>query len=135
VSHERSPIKADIAAVVRSVVFPPGGMCWYRALVGLYAWQTLKIPAEICGGGMIYRTGPDPIRDALAFYGPGNYGCFQLGGFTGHAWLRSGSDLIDFSVGDWREPVKHLEEVGPQMEPLIWAVPRPPAFFGALGTS
>ena len=61
------------------------------------------LPVTLMLGGLVYRIGPDPARDVVAFCGPGNLGQMTANGILlGHAWLESGSDYIDFSCGDWR---------------------------------
>jgi hypothetical protein len=50
---------------------------------GWYALKLAGIEAERCIGGMIYRAGPDQMRDVVAFCGPGNVGCFWNGEFRG----------------------------------------------------
>jgi hypothetical protein len=39
-------------------------------MTGVYVLTELDIPARLQSGGMIFRTGPDEVRDALAFCGP-----------------------------------------------------------------
>jgi hypothetical protein len=124
---------ADIAKTVRNVQFinSSGGLCFFRSVIGIEFLRLLGIPATLTLGGRVYRVGPDPRRDVVAFCGPGNAGEFIPGqGIIGHYWIESGSDVIDFSVGDWRgdmtpdlslEPDDHLG-------PIQWAVD-PPDFF------
>jgi hypothetical protein len=67
-------LKIDIAKTVRTVdwrqVIPDGGLCFWRNMTGVYVLTELDIPARLQSGGMIFRTGPDEVRDALAFCGP-----------------------------------------------------------------
>ena len=80
----------------------PGGQCFFRAATGARLLQRLGLPADIALGGMIYRAGPDPHRDVVAFSGPGNLGMFDpQKGLLGHYWIEVGEDVIDFSAGDW----------------------------------
>ena len=98
-------LRADIAKTVRNVdlINGSGGLCFFRSLIGIEFLRLLGIPATLTLGGMVYRVGPDPRRDVVAFCGPGNVGQFISGqGILGHYWIESGSDVIDFSVGDWR---------------------------------
>jgi len=86
------------------------------------------IPATLTLGGMVYRAGPDPHRDVVAFCGPGNVGQFVSGqGILGHYWIESGSDVIDFSVGDWRGDMTPDLSLEPddQLGPIQWAVDPP----------
>jgi hypothetical protein len=53
-----------------------------------------------------------------------------------HQWIQSGNDLVDFSVGDWREdgarPVNALEaEVSAGFGPIKWTAPELLDFFWA----
>jgi hypothetical protein len=103
---EKPGVKGRIAAAVRSVQFPLslGGMCLYRVAAGMYVLKGLGLPAEVRVGSMLYRAGPDPIRDTLAFCGPGNIGCWPAmeSGLMGHFWISLGDDIVDFSAGDWK---------------------------------
>lgn len=93
---------------------------------------------------MLYRAGPDEYRDVVAFCGPNN-GCYFVGtgpfdkiverwpqlfarnsnGFLGHAWLRSGTDIVDFSVPKWRTYADMAED---GMGAIQWQV-EPPDFY------
>jgi len=115
-------LRADVAAAVNSVVLLDPGKCWTRAILGERALLSLKIPAKIAIGSLIFRAGPDDGRDVVYFSGPNNRGYVQGAGgsideyiaehrdiflnpnvdFLGHAWIKSGGDLIDFSAGDWQ---------------------------------
>jgi hypothetical protein len=105
-------LQRDIAEVVRSVEFTGsgGGNCVFRALLGLMVMRAIGLPAQRCVGGMVYRTGPHPLRDVVAFCGPDNLGAIVDGGFIGHSWLEYRGDLIDFSCGDWRAEATVLYE-------------------------
>jgi hypothetical protein len=48
--------------------------------------------------------------------------------FAGHAWLESDDQLVDFTVGDWRE---HFDELRREREyrPIDWRAPPLPEFF------
>jgi hypothetical protein len=123
-------LRADIATSVRNVEFSTGagGLCLFRAVIGLELLRLLGIPADLTLGGMVYRAGPDPHRDVVSFCGPGNLGFFAPGhGIIGHYWIESGSDVIDFSVGDWRGsmiPALSFEPVD-ELGPIQWAVDPP----------
>ena len=106
--------KAAIADVVRNFEFDfgPGGSCWYRVVSGLYLLNTvLGLRADPCFGAMLYRCGPDPIRDVVAFCGPGNAGCWAMteGGFLGHVWIRLGDDLIETPKDEREELAERLQ--------------------------
>ena len=126
-------IKDDIAAVVRAVSYTTGGgTCMFRAFTGGMALQAAGIEADRVVGGMLYRVGPDPMRDVVAFYSPGNFGCIRDGRFLGHSWLRVGDDLVDFSVGDWRKEnellgTAHRRRAG---RAATWTI-EPPDYFWA----
>jgi hypothetical protein len=41
-------IRRDIAVAVRSLIWPPGGICFYRALTGQYVLNVLlRLPADL----------------------------------------------------------------------------------------
>jgi hypothetical protein len=104
-------IKTDIAKVVRSLALnAQGGQCFFRAVIGFTTLQMLGFrQARPCLGGMVYRAGPDEVRDVMAFCGPNNQGCMYEGRFLGHYWIADRNDFIDFSVGDWRENARMSE--------------------------
>jgi hypothetical protein len=130
-------IKRDIVEVVRSttLIVPNGGTCKFRADVGAVVLILLKVPCFLRYGSMLYRAGPDEIRDCLSFCGRGNRAMFSgndLGGtgFLGHFWLRVGDDLVDFSLGDWVRECEHMVEVeeqttGKSLGPVQWTAPVP----------
>jgi hypothetical protein len=41
-------LRTDIERVVRSIVFPPGGMCWFRMIAGRFVLRDLagRIPTR-----------------------------------------------------------------------------------------
>jgi hypothetical protein len=136
----KADIKADIAQVVRSMEFtaigPDGsisrhGMCLFRALSGCAVLNVLSIPNRLTVGGMVYRAGPDEIRDCIAFCGPQNAGCFSPADeFLGHYWIITGNELIDFSVGDWRRESDLLySQADEALEPVQWTAPPLPDFW------
>ena len=101
-------IKWDIATVVHAVQLEgEGGMCWIRSYVGAQVLAMCGLRPRIGVGSMLYRAGPDPRRDVVAFCGEWNMGCYIDGNFVGHAWLELGPeadpDVIDFTSCEWRE--------------------------------
>jgi Transglutaminase-like superfamily len=116
--------KDDIAELVRSVprAFPVGtGDCLDRSLVGAAVLTALGLPATLKLGALLYRVGPDPVRDCITICAPDRHN-LENHFCVGHFYLRSGPDLIDFSVGDFRADAA----VGaPSMQ---WSIV-PPDFF------
>jgi hypothetical protein len=95
--------RAAIACVVRSIeLVAGGGTCLFRAILGRRVLAWLGIPSTIAVGAMLYRAGPDKIRDVVAFCGHGNAPMVTDEGNALHYWLHCGDDLVDFSVGDWQ---------------------------------
>jgi hypothetical protein len=134
-------LKADIAQSVRNIEFSgaDGGTCFFRAALGMDFLRRLGIPCGIALGGMVYRAGPDPRRDVVSYCGWGNLGQIIPGkGWLGHYWVQSGTDVIDFSTGDWRSEATPdmLLDLGPMgdlvpmddLGPIQWTV-EPPNFF------
>ena len=122
-------IKTDIAKIVRSIGYAgvDGGQCFYRAVAGAATMSLLDLPVDMVFGGMVYRAGPDPMRDVVAFCGPGNLGTRTSTGILGHYFLTYGDEVVDFSAGDWmttKYPEHPLDEVGK----IQWTAP-PPRFF------
>lgn len=117
--------RADIARCLRSIDFvSDGGTCAMRAITGQKVLAMLGVRSRIVFGAMLYRAGPDPLADVIAFCGPKNR-ALQLGRTVlGHYWLEAGSDLIDFTVGDWREQA-HLTEGATEYD-TIDGTPLPP---------
>jgi len=125
-----SPIKdpeflKGIATTVHGVEFAglDGGLCLLRALTAVQALRNCNVDASLHIGAMLCRVGPDPIRDVVAFCGPGNAGYGPLF----HAWAEVDDQLLDFSVGDWRRLDGNISEItlGEHIEPIQWAVPLP----------
>lgn len=99
-------IKCDIAKLVRRVSFmnPTGGTastCAYRAVVGGEVLHQLGVPVTVELGGTV-RVGWHETRDVVAFCGPGNCGTMMPYGLVAHYFLTRGSEIIDFSVADWK---------------------------------
>jgi hypothetical protein len=124
---------AAIAGVVRgvSLTLPgPGGLCLFRAVTGHAVLEALGFRPTLTAGGMIYRAGPHPVHDIVAFCGPQNLGCRHNGRFVGHIWNMVDGAVVDFSAGDWRST--EVLEVGTadSLPPVTWMV-EPPAFYWA----
>jgi hypothetical protein len=70
--------QAGTAKLVRAIdfvmppEFGPGGLCMFRTIAGMEALRDCKIEAVPYFGSMLYRVGPDPYRDVIAFCGRGN---------------------------------------------------------------
>lgn len=134
-------VRDDIGKIVRSVKFVTGvraGHCWYTNFVGLATLQLAGLQPQTVVGGMVYRCGPDRVLDVVAWCSAGNRGMWEAdGAFTGHIWLRCGYDLVDFSVGLWREEAAACvgmcigDSVGGPLRAPIWTAPPLPDFFWA----
>jgi hypothetical protein len=131
-------VKTDVARFVRSLEWRAKGQqygfCFFGAISALVTLTMLGVPATLVRGGMIYRAGPDPRRDVIAWCGPDNHLLLSTEEtFFGHYWLVSGPDLIDFTVGDWRSDAKrHLRSASPEeraLGPVQWTTPALPDFF------
>ena len=93
--------------------------------------RRLGIPTQLALGGLVYRAGPDPIRDVVSYCGPGNLGQMIGDDWVGHYWIQSGTDVIDFSVGDWQKsmsPDLMHPALPDDLGPIQWTV-EPPEFF------
>lgn len=129
-------VRADIAKAVRTInVSLEGGTCFFRQTVAAAAFYYLGISYERRFGSMLYRAGPDPDWDVVAFCSYYNAGAITPTGFLGHAWIESDEDLIDFTVGDWQWQIKGAIAVGAAAgedrndRPINWTAPPLPAFF------
>jgi len=93
----------EIAKLVHAVKFNALGACLWRAHVGQMVLGDCGIESNIVAGSMLFRVGPHRLRDTVRYAMPGKiyYGNRHNGHFMGHVWLRSGDDLVDFSVCDW----------------------------------
>jgi hypothetical protein len=119
-------LKRDIAHVVRSVEFDFGfeaaGTCVARTAMGYLLLKSLDVETHITVGGMVYRAGPKPERDVVAFCGPNNLGCMKYGQFLGHCWLERGTgadaEIIDFTSGDWKYVTNRDDAVIPDNAPM-----------------
>jgi hypothetical protein len=131
-------IKTDIAKVVRSLAWEVKGAhsefgyCFFRVMSGIAVLTMLGIPSSVVRGGMLFRAGEDPLRDVLAYCGPGNRLFVTKDAMLGHYWLVSGLDLIDFTPGDWRADAQRLFTTAPAAEkalgPIQWTAPAVPDF-------
>ena len=137
-------IKRDIAKVVRSIDWEVntcaggpmrGGLCFFRAMSGWLTLKRLGITALPALGGMLYRAGPDEVRDVVAFCGPGNLGTVTPTGLLGHYFVMSDGNIVDFSPGDWRATCNDIPDLDLQGQPtgfgpVQWTAP-PPDYFWA----
>ncbi len=118
--------KDEIAALVRSVprAFPLGtGDCLDRSVTGAAVLTALGLPAKLKLGALLYRVGPDPVRDCFIICAPDRHSVeFRNDFCVGHFYLLSGPDLIDFSVGDFHADAAVM---APSMQ---WSIV-PPDFF------
>ena len=137
-------LKRDIAASVRSVemetVSVAGGTqrvgdCLFRMFSGAQLMGMLGVNCHLEPGGMIYRTGPDPYRDVVAFGADRHSHGAMIGNrLAGHLWCRLGDEVLDFSVGDWQRISTEFEEraIMPDAERALgaqhWEV-KPPEYF------
>jgi hypothetical protein len=81
-------------------------------------------------GGLVYRVGPDQRRDVVAFCGVGNGGAIVNGVFAAHYFLTTDAgEIIDFSVGDWKDDIHLNSAVLPEAEarlgPIQWSIDPP----------
>ena len=122
-------IKADICRVVRSIQFTglAAGACAFRAGVAYLALRLLGWTPHFCVGGVLYRAGPDAMRDTMAFCGQGNAGQMVYGHFVGHVWLEMEGELIDFTCGDWPHLDPRAELLDAGLGAICWEAP-PPTF-------
>jgi hypothetical protein len=124
-------IKADISRVVCAIEFrgiEGGGDCYLRAAIGYKVLRNLGFQPQVGLGGVLFRAGPDPLRDVIAFCGPGNRGQMHQGVFLGHVWLRLDGEAIDFSCGDW--PRLYTPHKTDALGPVQWQC-RPPSLIWA----
>jgi hypothetical protein len=91
----------EIAKVMHTVTLTQaGGSCVPYTQLGAEVLKRLGFVPRVELGSVLYRAGPDTRRDTQSYAGPNNMGCIVPDyGFVGHAWLRLGADLVDFS--DW----------------------------------
>jgi hypothetical protein len=128
-------LKGDIAQSVRSIPIEThgldvGGTCWLRAAVGFEFLRTcIGISVGLAYGGVVFRAGPDWQRDVVSYCGEGNVGQIIPGlGFSGHYWVQSANEIIDFSCGDWQRELDLSIAARPDgLGPIEW-VATPPDF-------
>jgi hypothetical protein len=134
-AQDRKHAHDGIATLVRAVKFqrpdhcpPGGGECLFRSLIGLEVLRQSKIDARLEVGSMLYRVGPDPFRDVIAFCGQANTGIWSDDAKLFHVWLAVHHDIVDFSVGDWRtlENMREITIAGaPRLGPIQWTIAPP----------
>ena len=84
-------------------------------LVGLQSSRNCNIDdGGLHIGALLYRAGADPMRDIVAFCGPGNAGYGNLF----HSWIELDDHILDFSVGDWRSVAASGTEITFGTQPL-----------------
>jgi hypothetical protein len=134
--HQTSKEQRRIAAAIQLInVTLCGGACYFYNVAGLKILQTQGYTDfRLVRGGMIYRSGPDPL-DGIFFCGPDNVEFVHpLIGWMGHWWIESEDrkTLIDFSMHQWREGADRdaatmpHEKVG--LKPIQWDAP-PTSFY------
>jgi hypothetical protein len=107
----------------------------FRTIAGIEALRDCNIEAIPYFGSVLYRVGPDPHRDVVAFCGPGNVaGRFGADDhMVFHMWLSVGDYFVDFSVGDWFTDAPHLKDVVEPgvtpLGPIQWTIPKPPDYW------
>jgi hypothetical protein len=126
-------VHQGIANIVRSIDLErPGGVvrggkCLFRTLVALEAMRHCDIEGRLELGSMLYRVGPEPMRDVVAFCGPGNAGGTFYGQEAFHVWVAVGNSIADFSVSDW--PALSAADIVfpgvPDIGPIQWTIPQP----------
>jgi hypothetical protein len=132
--------RAGIAVMIRAVEFPDakGGQCLLRCLVALEMMRGFDLNPSLHIGSLLYRVGPDPYRDVVAFCGRGNAGFSVDGhGNSFHAWIGVGGDIADFAVGDWYDSARNhdysQEEAlfprAPKLGPIQWTIAKPPNYW------
>ena len=121
-------IKADIARVVCAIWFPliAGQACYIRSAIGYRVLTMLGFEPEGKIGGLLFRAGPDPRRDVVAFCGKENHGSMHQGQFLGHIWLSLDGETIDFTGCEW----KHMSAPADGLGPVQWRC-APPALVWA----
>src|SRR5262249_33701205 len=136
--HSADPdVRVGIARTVRSIdfklpeQFTGAGKCTFRSLVAAEVMRHCQIDARIEIGSLLYRVGPDPYRDVVAFCGQGNAG-YDIGANAAifHTWIVAGNNIADFSVGDWPGLSQEVRLPGmPALGPIHWTIPTPPPYW------
>ena len=113
----------------------PGGRCMLRAVVGFEVAHQCNLEARL-DGSLLYRVGPDPARDVVAFCGRHNAGG-EVGDAAGnhifHAWLVMGDCIVDLSAIDWPAIDFCGDDIpGPagELGPVQWTISVPPVLYG-----
>jgi hypothetical protein len=121
-------IRADVTRAAQAMSFHgiDGGDCFMRASIGYKVLTDLGWQPEVQLGGMLYRAGPDPYRDVVAFCGYRNKGMLWHGQLLGHVWFKLDGNEIDFSCAEWPRLYVPRDSMGPvqwQRRPptVIWA--------------
>lgn len=111
-------IKADIARVVCAIWFPliAGQACYIRSAIGYRVLTMLGFEPEGKIGGLLFRAGPDPRRDVVAFCGKENHGSMHQGQFLGHIWLSLDGETIDFTGCEWKHMSAPADGLGPRSD-------------------
>jgi hypothetical protein len=118
--------------IVRAVDFGEFNFCIQRALVAREVLRRCRINAQLQLGSMLYRVGPDPYRDVIAFCGAGNAGFNNESVASFHAWLTTDGYIIDHSVGDWVATANYHEihcAGASYPGPVQWGIPKPPQYW------
>jgi hypothetical protein len=131
-----NPLVSNLFILTPGILEQHGGMCLFRAFCGEAALVALGITDyQLVIGGLLYRAGPDPVRDCAGFAdGEGRGGFLEDGSFFGHTWLQVGANFVDFSSGDWKAVALAAQEAGtdniqhiPDLAPMVWET-TPPEF-------
>ena len=108
-----------------------------RAVVGFEVAHQCNLEARL-DGSLLYRVGPDPARDVVAFCGRHNAGG-EVGDAAGnhifHAWLVMGDCIVDLSAIDWPAIDFCGDDIpGPagELGPVQWTISVPPVLYGPL---
>jgi hypothetical protein len=98
----------DIARAIGTVSLTQmGGSCIPYVQIACEVLKRLGFCPRIEIGAALFRCGANERRDTISYCGPNNMGVMVPDyGFVGHAWLRLGADLVDFT--DWAR----MAEVG-----------------------
>jgi hypothetical protein len=93
-------LKDDIAIAIGAVSLTQmGGSCIPYVQVASEVLKRLGFCPRIEYGAALYRVGANERRDTIAYCAQNNMGCMVPDyGFVGHAWLRLGADLLDFTA-------------------------------------
>jgi hypothetical protein len=106
------------------------GHCLQRSLIAVEVLRRSNIDCQLEIGSMLYRVGPDPIRDVIAFCGPGNAGIvLNDKSALFHAWISVEDCIADFSINEWRSfDIRNevtLPGGTPNLGPIQWTITPP----------